>query len=67
MLTRFEQKEVFVISSNQNFHRYVRDNLPDGDFIVFCSATVSFLSLPPHQVSQDASTDQSRLTRRQIS
>ena len=32
MLTRFEQKEVFVISSNQNFHRYVRDNLPDGDF-----------------------------------
>ena len=28
MLTRFEQKEVFVISSNENFHRYVRDNLP---------------------------------------
>ncbi len=34
MLTRFEQKEVFVISSNENFHRYVRDNLPEGDFIV---------------------------------
>ena len=34
MLTRFEQKEVFVISSNENFHRYVRDNLPDGDFTV---------------------------------
>ena len=34
MLTRFEQKEVFVISSNENFHRYVRENLPDGDFTV---------------------------------
>ena len=34
MLTRFAQKEVFVISSNENFHRYVRDNLPDGDFTV---------------------------------
>jgi response regulator NasT len=34
MLTRFEQKEVFVISSNANFHRYVRENLPDGDFTV---------------------------------
>ena len=34
MLTRFEQKEVFVISSNRNFHRYVRENLPDGDFTV---------------------------------
>ena len=34
MLTRFEQKEVFVISSNDNFHRYVRENLPDGDFTV---------------------------------
>ena len=34
MLTRFERKEVFVISSNVNFYRYVRDNLPDGDFIV---------------------------------
>ncbi|MBR5722428.1 MAG: ANTAR domain-containing protein [Oscillospiraceae bacterium] len=34
MLTRFAQKEVFVISSNENFHRYVRENLPDGDFFV---------------------------------
>lgn len=34
MLTRFAQKEVFVISSNENFHRYVRENLPDGDFTV---------------------------------
>ncbi|MBQ6039732.1 MAG: ANTAR domain-containing protein [Oscillospiraceae bacterium] len=34
MLTRFEQKEVFVISSNENFYRYVRENLPDGDFTV---------------------------------
>lgn len=34
MLTRFAQKEVFVISSNDNFHRYVRENLPDGDFTV---------------------------------
>ena len=34
MLTRFQQKEVFVISSNENFHRYVRENLPDGDFYV---------------------------------
>ena len=34
MLTRFAQKEVFVISSNENFHRYVRENLPDGDFSV---------------------------------
>ena len=34
MLTRFAQKEVFVISSNENFHRYVRGNLPDGDFTV---------------------------------
>ncbi|MBR3268692.1 MAG: ANTAR domain-containing protein [Oscillospiraceae bacterium] len=34
MLTLFEQKEVFVISSNENFQRYVRDNLPDGDFAV---------------------------------
>ncbi|MBP0968132.1 MAG: ANTAR domain-containing protein [Oscillospiraceae bacterium] len=34
MLTRFEQKEVFVISSNENFQRYVRENLPDGDFTV---------------------------------
>jgi response regulator NasT len=34
MLTCFAQKEVFVISSNENFHRYVRENLPDGDFTV---------------------------------
>ena len=34
MLTHYEQKEVFVISSNENFHRYVRENLPDGDFTV---------------------------------
>lgn len=32
MLSRFQQKEVFVISSNENFHRYVRENLPDGDY-----------------------------------
>ncbi|MCQ2407145.1 MAG: ANTAR domain-containing protein [Oscillospiraceae bacterium] len=38
MLTRLEQKEVFVISSNENFHRYVRDNLPDGDFTISGSA-----------------------------
>ena len=38
MLTHFEQKEVFVISSNENFHRYVRENLPDGDFTVSGSA-----------------------------
>lgn len=38
MLTRFEQKEVFVISSNENFQRYVRENLPDGDFTVSGSA-----------------------------
>ena len=31
MLTRFEQKEVFVISSNENFYRYVRENLPDAE------------------------------------
>ena len=40
MLTRFEQKEVFVISSNENFQRYVRENLPDGDFTVSgCAAS----------------------------
>lgn len=32
MLNRFQQKEVFVISSNENFYRYVRENLPDGDY-----------------------------------
>lgn len=32
MLSRFQSKEVFVISSNENFHRYVRENLPDGDY-----------------------------------
>lgn len=34
MRTQFEQKRVFVISSNENFRRYVRENLPDGDFVV---------------------------------
>ncbi len=34
MRTQFEIKRVFVISSNENFHRYVRENLPDGDFAV---------------------------------
>lgn len=34
MVTRYEQKEVFVISSNENFHRYVRENLPDRDYTV---------------------------------
>lgn len=29
-----EQKRVFIISSNGNFQRYVRENLPDGDFVV---------------------------------
>lgn len=28
----YQSKEVFVISSNENFHRYVRENLPDGDY-----------------------------------
>ncbi len=32
MLSRYREKEVFIISSNDNFCRYVRDNLPDGDF-----------------------------------
>ena len=30
----YQQKEIFVISSNENFHRYVRENLPDGDYTV---------------------------------
>ena len=34
MPAKLEQKRVFVISSNENFHRYVRDNLPDGDYII---------------------------------
>lgn len=38
MLSRFQQKEVFVISSNENFHRYVRENLPDGDYHILGAA-----------------------------
>lgn len=30
----YQHKEVYVISSNDSFHRYVRDNLPDGDYAV---------------------------------
>ena len=30
----YQQKEVYVISSNEGFHRYVRENLPDGDYSV---------------------------------
>lgn len=30
----YHQKEVYVISSNESFHRYVRENLPDGDYTV---------------------------------
>ena len=41
MLTHLDQKEVFVISSNENFHRYVRDNLPDGGFTVTGGAASS--------------------------
>jgi len=32
MLSSYQGKEVFIISSNENFCRYVKDNLPDGDF-----------------------------------
>ena len=31
-MKRFEPKEIFVISSNENFTRYVRENLPSGDY-----------------------------------
>ena len=34
MINRYEIKEVFVISSNENFHKYVRDNLPNRDYAV---------------------------------
>ena len=34
MLSRYEIKEVFVISSNENFHKYVRENLPSRDYSV---------------------------------
>ena len=34
MLSRYEPKEVFVISSNENFQRYVSENLPDRDYTV---------------------------------
>lgn len=34
MLNRYENKEVFVISSNENFQRYVRENLPNREFAV---------------------------------
>lgn len=29
-----EQKRVFIISSNENFHRYVQENLPVGDYMI---------------------------------
>lgn len=29
-----DQKRVFIISSNDNFHRYVHENLPDGDYLI---------------------------------
>ena len=41
MRAQFEQKRIFVISSNDNFHRYVRENLPDGDFVVAGGAASS--------------------------
>ena len=34
MRVSLEQKRVFIISSNHSFNHYVRDNLPDGDFVI---------------------------------
>ena len=34
MPNRYELKEVFVISSNEQFYRYVRENLPNADYSV---------------------------------
>jgi len=34
MLSRYEIKEVFVISSNDNFHKYVQENLPSHEYTV---------------------------------
>lgn len=28
----YQQKDIFVVSSNENFYRYVKENLPDGDY-----------------------------------
>lgn len=34
MSGRYGAKEVFVISSNENFQKYVRENLPSRDYII---------------------------------
>lgn len=39
MLSHYESKDIFVISSNENFHRYVRENLPVGDYRISGSAS----------------------------